>query len=1412
MEDQLCISRCVLFCPIVDRLWFTCKLCSEHYAFARKCATTNCMGILPLLALSQTLGVEDPGVQSLMKSHECLYAKLNEVVDADLDVLVANIMRHLSSNKRIMQDQVEKSKEQTKPPLPKRSAPSSERVARREAAQVASAGARVSVSLLLTMTEHDLSLFGKMGSPGTQPNSQLRFSSILDLLNIYETHRFHLEKAAQVLYTLAPLLRNNESDRGVFQGSGWLPLLVHTHQHSPSPAMTQALKNISAACNTDVPKISDPNRTKMEILQGCAKALQAPINALHVGLCAAAVRHLSWNSRDVKAYAGRLHITALLASHLPHPSQPSSPDAGVLAAICLALATLVLEPGNKEMLRECGGIERVILLMTKNSDDFVIGASCACLTSCLQSTGNAVGVVTDAALPEFVKTLVSFLQTPARSVYATQLLQSMIKQNALVRELAIANGLFRPAAKILRYCMQARPLAYGSAVLCMKVVSCLSEVFVGLQPNQMQKWVDADGIQLLVGLLEHKGYRNDITMDLQLLVCTCLTPIVRSSPHVSAKIGEDGGVTKAISAIKIEVEAAQPPQGNGMVEGRSEQVVTSMLRLLTELCVVYDNKGHMARAGGIHVCLGLLLPSYSATFLQLVLDVLESSSIKDDKGHFVGWSKEDIATLSAFASKAAQAMSSVNPSQPNGESTPLSRNVQDKATSLANTVHYEPREAPQPSTPMFASIVTPMPVPLTPVTLVMSSPARTNTSAPAVSALSSPATVTAMSPTVSPSVSPTVSPSVRPSVVSASAMPTLVSSSPASNFTMPPKRSRSSVNDSATAEFISDGDEAARRLSKSISEMYQVARELANDSSKQQSAKQQHAVVEAKKDRESLSQLTELEQMLSALRKEVLDAEAEVAAAHNRLLACDEDVDYCQEEIAATDLSLLLMEHEDQQHDDDANPSDEPQAGDDGMDVVGFGRDDDDEDMDVDHIHDLRNTLVAELEVKEADRAAAEYDLEAADQKLQSLRIELAEKEKLFEEAAANTKSSQMTSDSGLSKSTPLSQTSQETLRRLIELKTSMMSDLVLINAHLRSTRPLSSTGSSGSLLANGDSTENHKIVATLISEHEREKRRLLQKVRDAEDRAEAFASKIVDEYRMTKQMKQLKIDEQSIKLTRVLEVVLSRDKASVYKSFYTWANMVRQQSLSKRASEIEMRERYVTRTLVQNHGETRNTKLEHVVWLRVELQTSTLKNVFRSWHMHIRQLQIQEQKRRIGAVHTSLLETSLQRWQNRRLSHAFSLWREQAHVYHHVMQHSKLVGARKVVALMLDSEMQSLQRAFRAVYMHAHASKALEHEAAIARYSFEAQRREHQLTAAQRQAEEKALRLAEEKQMSLMQTERMRQDIKKQQQSLLLNYLVRLEQRHLNNYMSRWRKWTRAQLRREFERLQESMHAFDAE
>ncbi len=63
---------------------------------------------------------------------------------------------------------------------------------------------------------------------------------------------------------------------------------------------------------------------------------------------------------------------------------------------------------------------------------------------------------------------------------------------------------------------------------------------------------------------------------------------------------------------------------------------------------------------------------------------------------------------------------------------------------------------------------------------------------------------------------------------------------------------------------------------------------------------------------------------------------------------------------------------------------------------------------------------------------------------------------------------------------------------------------------------------------------------------------------------------------------------------------------------------------------------------------------------------------------------------------------------------------------------------------------------------------------------------------------------------MSLLQTERMRQDMKKQQQTMLLTCLSHLEQRYLATYLTRWRKWTRTQMVREFEKLQRSMTEFD--
>ncbi len=140
LHTHQCTHSSVLFCPLIDESWYALKQSEKYYNFAIKASARFGLGLLPIfgfssvrppllvhntrLIFSQRFLVQDPRVQTLMKRHECLYAKLDEVPiptarvfffadsfhhqvkESDIDNIGSHVQRHVTKYAQVMKEKV----------------------------------------------------------------------------------------------------------------------------------------------------------------------------------------------------------------------------------------------------------------------------------------------------------------------------------------------------------------------------------------------------------------------------------------------------------------------------------------------------------------------------------------------------------------------------------------------------------------------------------------------------------------------------------------------------------------------------------------------------------------------------------------------------------------------------------------------------------------------------------------------------------------------------------------------------------------------------------------------------------------------------------------------------------------------------------------------------------------------------------------------------------------------------------------------------------------------------------------------------------------------------------------------------------------------------------------------------------
>eukprot|EP00299_Pterocystis_sp_00344_P019356 c9610_g1_i3.p1 GENE.c9610_g1_i3~~c9610_g1_i3.p1 ORF type:complete len:1562 (-),score=331.16 c9610_g1_i3:56-4399(-) len=1445
MEDQLLISRCVLFCPIIDINWYSIRQAEKHYYnFAVKASEKRGIGILPIFGFSQKFGVQDPRVQTTMRQHECLYAKLDEAQDTDIESLAMHITRHLNKSKQLMERQMNAvPQRQPRVATPERPssapntpAPAAPQTPSRQLPKPAETAVKTSVSLLLTMTEADLSLFGLMGSPGVQSGAQFNCSSVLELINIYESHRFHLEKSAQLLQSLPPLLRLFETDRAVFLQSGWLQALAHTYKHSSSQIVIQALADIAGACGSEMPQSNDNSRFLMQVLINSSKVLASTKRLMDAAIVAGVIRHVTWNSADIKTQAGELGIVAALTQFLPELSSKSDiTDFSAVATICLALANLVLDPHNKRDFMNCRGLIRLTSIIYFSSDDFMASAALACLVSLLQGTivkvrGDtevipAVSIFNElqptSQVLELISRIVLALDSPARSIFASQVLDLVAQQNENAKQVIILQGALTKLHKIIRYCVHTQPLTFGSAVLCKKAVGCLRSLL--RNPDQARgEWVVIGGVKSLLALLDNYGHRNEMTVSLQIMAVQCLISLAQDNISHIKKIGDSGGMRKLIGAIRAESDEAQKWKDStgAPLSGKSIEFVHLAMCLLAVLCADRDNKIRILQAGGAPLLLSFLDTRFPPQFQEQVLETLEASAMVDEKGACIGWSVEDAKRLASFVGKDQAS----TPATPNNKSAA----VRIKASQLAQSDAVQKRLASAITPPHVASLASPG---VSPISLVSS---QVEQYSPANSRLSSEADDSRR------------------------------------------RQKMAGLSLDGSREDVTDVDQATQKLIQMINEMHQIATEFGtqvgsavsfNEPSEDTTPSQttvdfspEVKLLQSQHDflQEQVKAQTDvvgpLELQVRALRQQVADEENALQDARQRLMLCDQEVDYCQEEIAATDLSLLLMDGDDDMDNDVQSeaPSDistvVPGEGDDGdengfdrtLDVAAFGREDDDQELNAEGVNRMRENLVLELELKQQERYQTEIEIGDLENRISHSRLQLEAKESelyhmLQELQRRQAEEQTLAGKLAQAMPSPVAATAPRTITRgnsrlsgdssqkaaagltkLALLKSQMLNEVSVLAANLKKAKSATSSADRVNILASSG-TMDTKTVQMMLSEHEKEKKDLLQRLRDAEDRAEAFSSKVVDEHRAFKQMQKVKEQKLNLKLQRVLEVLATTKHLAVIRAFARWRNVTKLAVVAQREIEVDMREKLSAKTVIQKEKEVLlkgqqllNSRLEKSLQSRFFALQTKLNTAFTKWRLFALEQQTAEELKRINQTQVSMLEKALRTWQQRDKSLAFHKWlsysRERS-----VQQKERVAAtARNCIKTLVALRDERKRRCLYRWQGFAVKARMFENQQLLNQYVLETQSKEAELSHLQHLAEDRARQIALEKESAARDMEKLREEFVQKRVAMIRQVIRHTELRSVQGGFMKWRRWTRAKIHEELESLQKSMRMFE--
>eukprot|EP00300_Choanocystis_sp_HF-7_P012646 c17976_g1_i1.p1 GENE.c17976_g1_i1~~c17976_g1_i1.p1 ORF type:complete len:842 (+),score=229.43 c17976_g1_i1:128-2527(+) len=626
--------------------------------------------------------------------------------------------------------------------------------------------------------------------------------------------------------------------------------------------------------------------------------------------------------------------------------------------------------------------------------------------------------------------------------------------------------------------------------------------------------------------------------------------------------------------------------------------------------------------------------------------------------------------------------------------------------------------------------------------------------------------------------------------------------------------------------------------------------------------------------------LQELEDQVTELQSELGRCETVVEAARERLMLCDQQVDSYQEEIAATDLSLLLIKEEenpgafesnqlDQEFGDGVVTSlageftsalDEPQdeeGGMEGYEPIDFGRDEDeDEGIDAERVTEYRASLVAELEQKTAERVEAEQEVQHAEAELANVQAQFehtrgqleAQMKRIHQsqqraqvvastlittglsadheypatsEPTTTTTTTTMTTSavevmSPRTKSKNIAEVTdrknfvQSRLERLTALKMEINECVDL----LASQSALDVVGVAGALQMGGD-----RAMTALIDEHTREKKALLARIADAEERAEAYAVKIVDEHRTRKLMVTLKKQRKELALHRAVGALVNADSRLLFKSISKWREIVRTAEIKKQEFELEQREQWITRSMIDKEREamsqrreTRVAKIEAIFASRISSVTVLKATHFNRWRNKTHAFKAYVSRTRLNVMNANMLGRAVSQWKVASVAGAFKTWRARTAEAQIARENHARDCSRIIVKQFIRYENDRKRRALTTWQAFVLASRVEEGKRILSRYAEETELTVTQLSEAQRIAEEKARRYEIEQQRTRIQAEKLRSEFMQKRDHLMHQAMFHLQLTRCSKYFLKWKRYTHSCIMKDMEKLQKSMKMFGGE
>lgn len=337
-----------------------------------------------------------------------------------------------------------------------------------------------------------------------------------------------------------------------------------------------------------------------------------------------------------------------------------------------------------------------------------------------------------------------------------------------------------------------------------------------------------------------------------------------------------------------------------------------------------------------------------------------------------------------------------------------------------------------------------------------------------------------------------------------------------------------------------------------------------------------------------------------------------------------------------------------------------------------------------------------------------------------------------------------------------------------------------------------------------------------LMSEHAREKKALLARIADAEERAEAYSMKVVEEHRTKKQMVALKQQRRELALRKAVAALSSSDVRQLYKAFAKWHGIVKGAILKKQEFELEQREQWVARAIVEKEREAMNSrrdlrvnKLSVLLSSRHQTLAALKSKYFGRWRNQTHAFKAYVARARLGSVNVALLGQTLAHCKRTAVLTAFRTWRARTHEAQISRQNQILDCSRLIVKQLIKFDNDRKRAALSRWQAFVLSARVDDTKRLLARYAQETETTVATLNEGKRLAEETARRYEIEQQRTRIQAEKLRSEFMQKRDHLMHQAIFHLQLTRCGYSFLKWKRYTHSCIMKDMEQLQRSMKMF---